>query len=167
MSVRQLYRLILVPAVWTAYVVAIAVAEFDGGMSVDVLLAVTALGVPVLLALLAGALRWKPSPRPVQWPVAPAAPAWVPPVQVRRVEPVRPTWGSDNAVTRFMDPVLPESAQPQPVARAVAVAEPAAEPEFSTEAFRAWADGKREGIAEGRAQALEDLGLASEDEPGE
>ena len=170
MSARQLYRLVLVPVVWTVYVTGVLVAWDDGGMSGRTLGLVAVLGIPVLLGSLAVALAWKP--RPVQRAVPPVRAAWVAPIQVRRVEPVRPLWGGDNAVTRFLDPVPPEGAQPEPVARAVAVVESErtgdAQPgEFSPDAFQAWADGKREGIAEGRAQALEELGLADDDEPGE
>src|SRR5690606_17723613 len=76
----------------------------------------------------------------------------------------RPGWRGPNATTQVLEPV--------PEARAVAVAEvsqPVAvaeqDGEFSEREFRAWADGKREGIAEGRALAMDELGAADGQDP--
>lgn len=127
MPTRRLIFAAVTLAYWTMYLVGVLEAVHYRE-HLRVLGPLATAGAAVGVGLLILAVRC--------WPATPQAPARPPVVAAARPVPMprlspgpatvefpRPSWGSGDAVTRFMDPVRPDASHPGPVARAVAVAE--------------------------------------------
>lgn len=162
---RRVALAAIVVAYWLALLVATITATVlgEGSRLWNPLYALCLLAA---LVLALAVLRWPPR-RPRHRP-SPAVGTARPP-RPRSAEPAWTSYQPLTEVTQLVPPVVveraAEAAQSAPEPSPVVVAE-REDGQFSEGEFRAWADGKREGIEEGRRRVLEELGLFDDEDPG-